>query len=275
MKNIKKLLLLVSILTLTFVLAGCGKSKDVKPEFKYTEYSEEQLLNSTVSHISQYADFAMNSDDTASKNEFLLSLKAYENLDSDYKTISNGVDQFENIVDECGEFLGFDVDEQGHYKYSVNTTKKAATFTLNLKFEKRDVKATFKYEESTLGDIIPTAITFEPNYSMGEKMGKAGINTITGMGVVIVMLAFLSVVISLFKFINILDKKLKNRSKKTDDVVVEKSQSVVAENVEDDTELVAVITAAIAQYEASQGASGDGFVVRSIKRVSNSKWNKR
>ena len=42
-------------------------------------------------------------------------------------------------------------------------------------------------------------------------------------------------------------------------------------DVSDDTELVAVIAAAIA---AAEGTSTDGFVVRSIKRRQSNKWNK-
>jgi hypothetical protein len=38
----------------------------------------------------------------------------------------------------------------------------------------------------------------------------------------------------------------------------------------DDTELVAVIAAAIA---AAEGTTTDGFVVRSIKRRKSNKWN--
>ena len=45
----------------------------------------------------------------------------------------------------------------------------------------------------------------------------------------------------------------------------------VVEDVSDDTELVAVISAAIA---AAEGTSTDGFVVRSIKRRTSNKWNK-
>ncbi len=41
------------------------------------------------------------------------------------------------------------------------------------------------------------------------------------------------------------------------------------EELADDTELVAVIAAAIAAYE---GTSTDGFQVRSIKRASTRKW---
>ena len=43
------------------------------------------------------------------------------------------------------------------------------------------------------------------------------------------------------------------------------------EELADDTELVAVITAAICTYE---GTSADGFVVRSIRRADRTSWNR-
>ena len=46
---------------------------------------------------------------------------------------------------------------------------------------------------------------------------------------------------------------------------------VVEEELVDDLELVAVISAAIAAYT---GTSSDGFVVRSIKRSDRNKWKK-
>ena len=45
----------------------------------------------------------------------------------------------------------------------------------------------------------------------------------------------------------------------------------VEEELVDDLELVAVISAAIAAYT---GTSSDGFVVRSIKRSTTNKWKK-
>ena len=44
------------------------------------------------------------------------------------------------------------------------------------------------------------------------------------------------------------------------------------ENLTDDTELVSVITAAVAAYEGKETVD-NGLVVRSIKRVSNKNWN--
>ena len=47
--------------------------------------------------------------------------------------------------------------------------------------------------------------------------------------------------------------------------------TVAEEELADDLELVAVISAAIAAYT---GSSTDGFVVRSIKRSTTNKWKK-
>ena len=46
-------------------------------------------------------------------------------------------------------------------------------------------------------------------------------------------------------------------------------ESLTAAELSDNSELVAVISAAIAAYE---GTSQDGFVVRSIKRSRNNRW---
>ena len=47
--------------------------------------------------------------------------------------------------------------------------------------------------------------------------------------------------------------------------------AIAAATVTADTQLVAVITAAVA---AESGMSADGFVVRSIRRRSGNKWKK-
>jgi Na+-transporting methylmalonyl-CoA/oxaloacetate decarboxylase gamma subunit len=62
------------------------------------------------------------------------------------------------------------------------------------------------------------------------------------------------------------DKTVTKEAEKTAVPVVE---AVDEEELSDDTELVAVIAAAIAAYE---GTSADGFQVRSIKRAGTNKW---
>ena len=102
---------------------------------------------------------------------------------------------------------------------------------------------------------------------------QALLNTLMGMGTVFAVLIFISFLISFFKYIPMIEDKLKNKNKKTEQPKTQaaKAEEAVAdtETVED-AELVAVIAAAIA---ASEGTTTDGFVVRSIRRRSSNKWN--
>lgn len=112
-----------------------------------------------------------------------------------------------------------------------------------------------------------------------SAIGDAGINTVICLVVVFAVLIFISFLISLFKYIPKLEALFNKKDAKTElaenAVVNTVSQIEVKEEEEelsDDLELVAVITAAIA---ASAGTSTDGFVVRSIRRSNNSKWASR
>lgn len=97
-------------------------------------------------------------------------------------------------------------------------------------------------------------------------IGKALLNTVMGMGTVFVVLVFISWIIGMFKYLN---KPVKEEVKKEPAPVVDNvvAQIEETEELSDDSELVAVITAAIAAYEGTVGASNTGFRVRSIKRA--------
>lgn len=117
-------------------------------------------------------------------------------------------------------------------------------------------------------------ITTNVHYSTGEIMLKAGMNTVIGMGTVFVVLILISLIISCFSLISKFEKRGKKKQEKeaasasaADPVV---SQIAAKEELSDDTELVAVIAAAIAAYEGA--ASTDGFVVRSIRKSNKTKW---
>ncbi|HOO28389.1 MAG TPA: OadG family protein, partial [Lachnospiraceae bacterium] len=109
---------------------------------------------------------------------------------------------------------------------------------------------------------------------------RAGLNTLMGMGTVFAVLILLCLIISCFKFIPRIqasfgkDKKTKIETTKNESVDNTIAQIIEKEELTDDLELVAVITAAIAAAGTAGTAGGtDGFVVRSIKRVSGSRWN--
>ena len=136
-----------------------------------------------------------------------------------------------------------------------------------LHFSDRDVVVSYVYEynyETEAPEL--TDASADLVYSLGEKMGKAGMNTLMGMGTVFVVLILISLIISCFKVIPYLQNKKANAGAKKDvaDPVVEQiEQREETSQLTDDLELVAVISAAIA---AAEGTSADGFVVRSIHR---------
>ena len=95
------------------------------------------------------------------------------------------------------------------------------------------------------------------------------------MGTVFAVLIFISLIISLFKYIPAIEaafsgKKKKNVENAPVNATPAPEESVQSQDVTDDLELVAVIAAAIA---AMEGTDTDGFVVRSIRRRPSNKWN--
>lgn len=111
----------------------------------------------------------------------------------------------------------------------------------------------------------------------GQTLTNAGLNTLMGVVIVFLMLLFISLIISLFQFINkaekaIADRKAKKEAKNNPAPVETPATPAMEEAEEDDLELIAVITAAIAMQE---GTSPDGLIVRSIRKVSNAnKWKR-
>ena len=121
----------------------------------------------------------------------------------------------------------------------------------------------------TLYSLI-TAFFLESNAGEDITYAEAGLNTAMGLGIVFCALAFISLIISLEgKIFGAFGKK--KAAPKTPEVPAAPAPAVAPEVEEDtdDTELVAVITAAIYAYEAENGGEvpADGLVVRSIRRL--------
>ena len=110
-----------------------------------------------------------------------------------------------------------------------------------------------------------TSIVINPDYTLGEKMQKAGLNTAISMSIVFCVLILICLIIYCFNIFPYIEKKKKARiasaAPEKDQVVTQIEQR--EQQLTDDTELVAVIAAAIA---ASTGQSTSDFVVRSINR---------
>jgi glutaconyl-CoA/methylmalonyl-CoA decarboxylase subunit delta len=89
------------------------------------------------------------------------------------------------------------------------------------------------------------------------------------MGTVFSVLIFISFVISLLKYLPGFLERFRLKKAATAEWIEASPEQIVSEDssLQDDQVVVAVITAALTAYKASQTPSGDGYFVRSIKRI--------
>ena len=180
--------------------------------------------------------------------------------------IAYGDDVSINLVstwEEATEDVG---DYQGLGEFTIAKTKDTVTAEQIINFSEREVVLSYVFTyDYELEQPELTDASVDKVYTLGEKMSKAGLNTLMGMGTVFVVLILISLIIYCFRFISIIQDKLsgKKNEVKSEDAVVDQIGQREEQQLTDDLELIAVISAAVA---ASEGTSVDGFVVRSIRR---------
>lgn len=184
-------------------------------------------------------------------------------LDQDDDFVTAALTSWNNAKDELGAYV--EVGDQ-----TVTTDGNNVIINSDVTYENKtaDVELIINSKTNT-----SESMAFNINYTMGEKMEQAGLNTLMGIGIVFLMLIFLSFLISQFKHIsNLTEKKDSKSAAPAPAPAPAAAEEEQEEELADDGELVAVIAAAIAAYEGS--TSTDGFVVRSIKRSKTNKWKR-
>lgn len=169
---------------------------------------------------------------------------------------------WETSKEEVGEFIETKAGE-----IEVEFDDDQYTVTVPVDFETTDANFVFVFGE----DGAPASMNVDVQYPMSVTLQRAAMNTVMGIGTVFVMLVFLSFIISLFKFVpGLVEGKKKQEAAPAPAAPAPAPAPVpVVEETTDDTELIAVIAAAIA---AAEGTTTDGFVVRSIRKVNRKKW---
>lgn len=152
--------------------------------------------------------------------------------------------------------------------FTVTSASNGIQISLPIDAEMRDASFILYMNE----DNEITGCQTDLVYSFGEKMIGAGFNTLLGMGTVFAVLILISILISLFKYIPMLEERSKMRKAGKNAVDATLAQIAIKEEGElsDDSEIVAAIAAAIAIYNGANGV--DDFVVRSIRKKSTNKW---
>ena len=185
----------------------------------------------------------------------------------------SGVDSWKKAVAEAGQLV---TTGEGTVKYG----SKGDTLIVDIpaQFENRDAEIEFVYKDDLSKTLTSFAVNI--NYSFGEKMEKAGLNTLLGMGTVFIVLILLSLLIGSFNFINKAQSAAEKRKLEGAEQAApaqNEPAAPAAQTSSDDDEIDAVIAAAIAAYQADSGispAESGGYYVRSIRRRTNNKWNR-
>ncbi len=177
-----------------------------------------------------------------------------------------GFDSWNRAISEIGAFK-----EITGYNVKYNSKGDGIIVQADVTCENGDGQVEIIYEDDLNNTV--NSVAFNVNYTFGEKMGRAGLNTLLGMGTVFVVLILISIIISLFNYIpKIQEIFAKDKFDEAAAESIPEKAEEESEDLTDDSELVAVISAAIAAYEQSTKGSAvsargaDDFVVRSIIR---------
>lgn len=246
----KKWLIALGMTICLLGLTACGQ----KEETTYMSDSDAMSLGeSAVSLVSQITSQGM--------EESYIAQVEYSGEDG--QVYKSAFESWSKALPDIGTYMG--MGELKSNTLELNALGAPVKGSVEIQLLGSDHDATLEIVME-YGSI--TAITTNVNYSFAESMGKAGLNTLLGMGTVFTVLILISLIISAFNFIPKIQAMFakKPAEEVTTAKAVDQTIAQIVENEElsDDCELVAVIAAAIASYE---NTSTDGFVVRSIRKA--------
>ncbi len=281
-QNIKRLLLVLCTITCFFVLSGCTKSED-SGSAELTDEVRETLVNGAGQYLSTFAGYSDEELDEQIKKAEKTENTVIATALSSWKSVKKDLGSLE--VDETGAPLIRADEASGEKALEVMATDEDAyEVDMTVVYEKRDMNfvLTAEAQEDQYGGSVLTVteMTFTPDYTIGEKLEKAFLNMVMGMGTVYIVLIFISFIIGRLKIVNDWEKKRKEKAAEKTAAPVPAAKAPAApapvpaapqKNLADDLELVAVITAAIS---AAQNVPAEGLVVRSIRRKSGSNWKR-
>lgn len=280
----KKLLVMLCMLTCIFGLTACGSEEELR-ESDILNAQKAELISAGMAtpYLCSFADdeFANSYLEEYTKEEmayvaesmfytFITTFGQDQGLAEaginyvyvDGSAFLSGITSFNSAFDTIGEL-------QSIGEGTAEVKGEEIIVTVPVTGSKGTATAEFIYAN----DIFLTmeAAALNPTATMGDMMVKAALNTLMGMGTVFAVLILISFIISAMGVIpKLQEKKKKKAEAASKDMVTESVDNTIAQIVEkeelsDDLELVAVIAAAIAAYEGQ--SSTDGFVVRSVRRI--------
>lgn len=265
MKKIKLLLCLTACL---FALNGCSILAEQKPVDEMTRQKVEMVASSVTTGIfipaSTDQEF-QNYLNTTSPEEFELQL-AESGVYVEGEAFKSGLASWFNATKRLGDQITATGIETAYDPKGTEIVVRVNVQgnLLNSKGRQREATVEYVFEDNYYNTMNSCATNII--FTFGEKINNAAMNTLIGMGTVFAILILLSLIIGCFGIFPKLEAKRKAKAAKALSEDVAEPVATATEEVMNDTEIVAVISAAIAAYESTNDGNTDGYVVRSIKR---------
>lgn len=257
-KNMKKLysLLFMAVLVLSLTACGSGTEETEKSiDAAYAQgVSEFFVMNFTTMPEEQLQFYA------EMEIEDLQPILEASGIPVEAEAFKNAFASYLSSVEELGAY-----ESTGEYELSGGGEE--TTQVTNLVFADHEATMTLVFDD----EGVVTSTAFDITYTMMEILEKAALNTLIGMGTVFIVLIFISFVIGLLPKLTGLVEGKNKKEEAPKAAAPAPAAAPAEEELADDLELVAVISAAIAAYT---GTSSDDFVVRSIRRSTANKWKK-
>lgn len=262
----KKLTGILALLACILVLSACGAG--TSPDVEEIPEELQLQLYSLAENTAQQMDAVVAqglADEQSSNKVVYTGLQGWASAADEIGQVDFVTDANSDGIADCFERKSITRDSEGDYVVTVRV--QGAVRNANL-------VVTFKND---LSEYVSIATNI--NYTKKELIQQAGLNTLLGMGTTFCVLILLSLIIAAFGKVLTSSSKKKDLEKDVQEMPVRKEDArpaaapsggrgSAAQDV-DDGALVAVITAAIAAYRASNepAADPDAFVVRKIRRI--------
>ena len=258
----KKLTAILLAFVCVLALTACGSSSNTKEQEVPAEM--KTMLFSQAENDAQQMDAIVKAgqiEEQKSEAVIYAGLQGWESAKEEIGELDFTTDADGNGVPDCFTEKSITTDEDGNY-----------IVTVGLNAEKRNADLVVTYAKDLSGYV---SIATNVEYTFGELMQQAGLNTLLGMGTTFAVLILLSLIIALFGRLltSAGKKKVAEEDKKEQEAAAKRAAAPApapaAPAASDDGQLVAVIAAAIAAYraEAEPAAAPDDFVVRKIRRI--------
>ena len=265
--NIKRFFVLFCVLACVFSMTACtntissDSAKTSLKDMKVNQYASDmvQWAEDMLVYLDQTSDAQIKADGEAAKTLSYVNGKVYV---VNMQGMNDKTIEFYNSWVKTREDLGALKSIDKEDVRVSDETGILCTIAINATYETR----TCAFELVIDDDFNLDSGAINPTYTTGEKMEKAVLNTVLGMGTVFIVLIFISYIISLLQHVN----KIGAKKQTAEEPQQTAPASVVEEpedEEEDDCELVAVITAAIAASEGTVIAASWWGKIKTVTQI--------